>query len=54
MSRDLLVKGRVEQVEQLRASAVAVVRVLMPVSQPEEHCSNPVVTKRMPSRYILS
>jgi len=46
MSRDLLVKGHI-QVEQLRASPIAVVRVLMPVAQPEEHCSNPVTTKRM-------
>jgi len=42
MSRDLLVKGRI-QVEQLRASPVAVVRVLMPVAQPKEHCSNPAI-----------
>jgi len=47
MSRDLLVKGGI-QVVQLRASAVTVVRWLMPVAQPEEHCSNPVATKRMP------
>jgi len=47
MSRDLLVKGRMP-VEHLRASPVAVVRVLMPVAQTEEHCSNPVATKRMP------
>jgi len=46
MSRDLLVKGRI-QVEQLCASPVAVVQVLMLVAQPEEHCSNPVATKRM-------
>jgi len=48
MSRDLSVKGRRIEVKQLRASRVAVVRVLMPVAQPEEHCSNPVATKRMP------
>jgi len=47
MSRNLLVKDRI-QVEQLRASPSAVVRVLIPVAQPEEHCINPVATKRMP------
>jgi len=47
MSRDLFVKGRI-LVEQLSASPVAVVRVLMPVARSEEHCSNPVATKGMP------
>jgi len=44
MSRNLLVKGRI-QVKQLRPSPVALVQVLIPVAQPEEHCSNPVATK---------
>jgi len=47
MSRDLLMKGYI-QVEQLRALPIAVVPLLMPVTQPKEHCSNPVATKRMP------
>jgi len=40
-------KGRIQD-EQLRASPVAVVRLLMPVAQLEEHCSNPDATKQMP------
>jgi len=46
-SADLLVKGRI-QVKQLRTSPVAVVRVLMLIARPGEHCSNPVTTKQMP------
>jgi len=49
MSRDLLVKGLYKlSSSQLRASPVAVVRILKLVAQPEEHCSNRVATKRMP------
>jgi len=56
MPRDLLLKDHI-QVEQLRASPIAVVQVLIPGAQPEEHCSNPVTTKQMPrlvKPYLLS